>query len=52
MRVCFGGSGVVCCCVLPFLRGHGKFGSECAFLFVVMRMYVLFVGFIVGGVGV
>jgi len=48
----FGGSGVVCCCVLPFLRGLGKFGSGCVFLFVAWRNCLLFVGFLVGGVGV
>ena len=47
-----GGSGVICCCFLPWLRGCDIFGSECDCLFVVWRTYGLFVGFRVGGVGV
>ena len=50
--MCFGGSGVVCCCVLPFLQGFGKFGSGCVFVFVVWRSCISFVGFRVGGEGV
>ena len=47
-----GGSGVVCCCCLPWLQGCDRFGSECVFLFVFWRTDVLFVVFSVGGVGI